>query len=826
MSFLNGNRKKGEQSRLGGSIVQVGLAATMASMLSACGGGGSGVTATEVDVAGVPSVRMQLGSLDFTIPKSGELNNVVDTSLKTFLTKHFTGNTANEIEAKYKSLKKELFGDENTTDYKIEVDGDNIYIAGTVKDANGSVTSSRLGVLEQVKGADEKLETVKLFSFESTSQDFTAATTLKDEVDKNEASHKVVIDVDGIVDALTTDGDDVFELLKKANSIKIKGGEGTDTLEIKIFSKGETVTLTGGQIDSIEEFVVVDGVGLNLSRYVLNELTNEGVTITIVDGGDRQSPLEDVSWFSRNEASSTAIVATRGNDRFVYDSVISAPETLLDGGDGEDTLEIDSSEEIYLGDNKIKNIEVFSIKGGGINLLNYDKKEGVTINVDRQKQDEEFSIGGTKYSDKVVGDNHDNTVYGFMGNDAIQGNDGHDVLYGYKGDDVISGGLGNDKLYGGEDEDTLNGNEGNDEISGGLGNDKLYGGEHEDTLYGHKGDDEISGGTGDDKLYGGEGADTLVGGVGNDILTGGDGSDRFIHSGVTSEKLSDGFDTIIDFDKDSDEVIFKEVGVNEIKWIPFSGARKLTNDENGKETFDHGFYFTGNGLYAVGATGDGNGSGCYIVSYESEKNFLLKLQGTKFLTEFLDDKDVEVFKKGKFDDTTITKVEVISFKKATIDLGKNNLDANGWGKSEKIPTESDGFKVDNGTHNHLYVAYDSVTGHMPLFTKDAVGKDIAPVFADGDADGIFDFVTGTSYFAAHNNYKFSWKKIKVDNSGNSMIDQNGQVLTEDLTNTYYLNLDTTADSGDKVVLEVTYDFGTTTDKTDDITLYSDIITIT
>ena len=55
MSILNGNRKKGEQSQVGSSIVQVGLAATMASMLSACGGGGgssSGTTGTSASTGG------------------------------------------------------------------------------------------------------------------------------------------------------------------------------------------------------------------------------------------------------------------------------------------------------------------------------------------------------------------------------------------------------------------------------------------------------------------------------------------------------------------------------------------------------------------------------------------------------------------------------------------------------------------------------------------------------------------------------------------------------------------------------------------------------
>ncbi|MBQ9183986.1 MAG: hypothetical protein IJ143_09480, partial [Neisseriaceae bacterium] len=107
-------------------------------------------------------------------------------------------------------------------------------------------------------------------------------------------------------------------------------------------------------------------------------------------------------------------------------------------------------------------------------------------------------IKGTNSNDKLHGNQLDNTIEGFAGND---------VLHGGLGDDKLYGGKGNDTLYGGKGNDLLNGNAGHDTMHGGDGNDLFYGGD---------GNDKIYGGKGDDRLWGSNGNDFLQGGVGND----------------------------------------------------------------------------------------------------------------------------------------------------------------------------------------------------------------------------------------------------------------------------------------------------------------------
>ena len=137
-------------------------------------------------------------------------------------------------------------------------------------------------------------------------------------------------------------------------------------------------------------------------------------------------------------------------------------------------------------------------------------------------------LKGTNGNDRLLGNEHDNTIEGFAGND---------VLYGYSGDDKLHGGNGNDTLYGGDGDDLLNGNAGDDTMHGGKGNDLFYGG------------------AGQDKLYGGEGNDRLWGGKDNDYLRGGIGDDAYMFD-------SDfGQDTIDNEDKDEnrkDIIRFKD----------------------------------------------------------------------------------------------------------------------------------------------------------------------------------------------------------------------------------------------------------------------------
>ena len=97
----------------------------------------------------------------------------------------------------------------------------------------------------------------------------------------------------------------------------------------------------------------------------------------------------------------------------------------------------------------------------------------------------------------LVGNETDQVLQGYAGNDTIDAAGGHDSVYGYGGNDTLLGGTGNDALDGGAGDDWVSGGVGNDTVSGYLGNDRL------------------DGGAGDDVLAGGSGNDTYVFGIGS-----------------------------------------------------------------------------------------------------------------------------------------------------------------------------------------------------------------------------------------------------------------------------------------------------------------------
>ncbi|QAY77378.1 tandem-95 repeat protein [Sphingosinicella sp. BN140058] len=75
---------------------------------------------------------------------------------------------------------------------------------------------------------------------------------------------------------------------------------------------------------------------------------------------------------------------------------------------------------------------------------------------------------------------------------------------------------------------------------------KILSGAGDDILAGGTQNDIISGGAGDDTIYGLTGNDTITGGLGHDILNGGSGSDVFVY-GSAAESTGTGFDTIEKF---------------------------------------------------------------------------------------------------------------------------------------------------------------------------------------------------------------------------------------------------------------------------------------
>lgn len=79
-------------------------------------------------------------------------------------------------------------------------------------------------------------------------------------------------------------------------------------------------------------------------------------------------------------------------------------------------------------------------------------------------------------------------------------------------------GPGSDRYVGGDDRDVVYGDGGDDTLNGGGKADQLYGGAGDDGLIGSQGNDRLHGGQGNDFLAGERGSDVLIGGRGTDAL--------------------------------------------------------------------------------------------------------------------------------------------------------------------------------------------------------------------------------------------------------------------------------------------------------------------
>ena len=297
-------------------------------------------------------------------------------------------------------------------------------------------------------------------------------------------------------------GDDVYIIDNEGDIVEELSGEGTDLV---VSSATHTLADHVENLNLVGE-EAINGTGNNLANAILgNSAANR------LDGGLNGDTLVG-----------DTLIGGEGDDTLVVNSL----EDLIEGGDGIDTVQ--SSVDYILGDD----VENLTLTGE--------------------------AISGT-------GNTGDNQIVGNAGDNTLDGGDGSDQLTGGAGDDVYVVDAYDLAIVENEEEGTdlvvadfdyiLADNIENLILTGesattGTGNslaNKITGNSLDNILSGMEGDDTLIGDEGADSLVGGEGYDSLVGGAGNDTLVvdnsdlsidGGDGTDLVVSE--TNIDLTDG----------------------------------------------------------------------------------------------------------------------------------------------------------------------------------------------------------------------------------------------------------------------------------------------
>ncbi|MEM1047357.1 MAG: M10 family metallopeptidase C-terminal domain-containing protein [Pseudomonadota bacterium] len=176
------------------------------------------------------------------------------------------------------------------------------------------------------------------------------------------------------------------------------------------------------QNDDVAEFSVTTE-GIQFARVELNGQTERGLFQLDI----RNTEVQETNFGGGDD---TAVITG---------DVLNAIKLDLDGGDGDDTLDLSQAAE--------------AVK---VNLAKGKLNDSTAENFE--------NVVGTDFDDKIVGDRDDNVLSGGDGEDRIVGRGGNDTIAGNKGDDVMLGGRGDDLLV-------WNNGDGSDLINGGKGYD-------------------------------------------------------------------------------------------------------------------------------------------------------------------------------------------------------------------------------------------------------------------------------------------------------------------------------------------------------------------
>lgn len=336
-----------------------------------------------------------------------------------------------------------------------------------------------------------------------------------------------------------------------AGADTLTGSGGADTL---VGSEGPDLLLGGSGSDVVDYSEMTRGVTANLARSLTSAAGTDGFeSVEALSGSafaDRLSG-DSLANLLHGRAGDDHLWGHGGNDRLAG----GAGNDLLLGGAGKDSL------------NGGEGTDCASWSSSAVGVcvnLTLALQQGGEAEGDRLESIE--GLTGSRYDDRLTGDDGANTLSGGgggdlldggRGNDAVLGGDGADTLDGGKGNSTLNGGAGNDRLVIGRGSDLLIGGAGGDwvvvsekwalrldlataapqeTLGYGLdqvsGIENLCGGQGADTLLGDALANRLIGGAGDDSLCGRGGADLLAGDAGNDMLDGGAGFDWVVFDGA------------------------------------------------------------------------------------------------------------------------------------------------------------------------------------------------------------------------------------------------------------------------------------------------------
>ncbi len=318
------------------------------------------------------------------------------------------------------------------------------------------------------------------------------------------------------------DGDDTYFIDNTGDAAFEFAGEGTDTVHSSVsytlFANLENLTLTGAMaingignndnntINGNDADNILDGRGGSdiINGGDGNDTLNGGLGVDTVDGGDGIDTL-DLSGATNtqkvNLVTNVNIGGFANNDTFLnIENVIGSStrgdditgtagsntlqglgaDDILRGFNGDDILEGgDNNDYLYGG----RGADVLD-GGNGIDWAMYnDSSHGVIVDLGGVGSGGIYSDGDTYISiERVRGSNFDDTITMDGASNKVIGGDGDDTIYGMGGKDQLRGGNDNDRINGGADNDTMFGDAGNDIFEFDLGSGQDFIADFEDDI--------------------------------------------------------------------------------------------------------------------------------------------------------------------------------------------------------------------------------------------------------------------------------------------------------------------------------------------------------